>query len=189
MKNQRKSTPTNGGLKAASVFILAGFALVAGVFAYVKVTPMDDGKKAQTVEQTQPDESKSDIENVKPTKATTVDVQKPTYEGDELQLHPTKERVPAGQNRYLAAINGFLKNSGHPGKALSALVEGDVLVVNLSNEYNEGLSSEDETTLVNGIIATAKQFPKVNSVRFMVNGERVDTFGHLDLTQDTPVRD
>lgn len=189
MKNQRKSAPSNGGLKAASVFVLAGFALVAGVFAYVKVTPMNDGKKPDQTHETRPAVDDQDIENTKPIKETTVKVQKPTYEGDELQLHESTTKVHAGQNRYLAAINGFLGSSGHAGKANSAKVEGDVLVVDLSKEYNEGLSSEDETTLVNGIIATAKQFPKVNKVRFLVNGEPVDTFGHLDLTQDMPVRD
>lgn len=188
MKNQRKSAPSNGGLKAASVFVLAGFALVAGVFAYVKVTPMTDGKKPEVTNEATPDTSQ-DTENTKPVKESTVKVQTPTYEGDELQLHESATKVHAGQNRYLAAINGFLSGYGHAGKANSAKVEGDVLVVDLSREYNEGLSSEDETTLVNGIIATAKQFPKVNKVRFLVNGEPVDTFGHLDLTQDMPVRD
>jgi len=157
---------------------------VVGVMAYVRATPEVKGptERAEkfTTESTM-------VEKPKRTRDDSVKVMKPHYNGnDELQFEESKQPKKPSEDGPRLALNSYLKESKLPGAVTDAKIDGSVLVVNLSKEYAEGLSSDNESLLVNGFLATAKQF-KVKSVRFLVNGERLESMGHLDLTQDVPV--
>lgn len=183
MPNRRKKS-NNGPAKLGLVLSLCGAALVVGVMAYVRATPEVKGPTERAEKFTT---ESSMVEKTKANRDDSVKVMKPHYgENDELKFEETKQPKKPNEDGPRLALNGYLKETNLPGSVNSAKIEGNVLVVDLSKEYAEGLSSDNETLLVNGFLATAKQF-KVKSVRFLVNGERLESMGHLDLTQDVPV--
>lgn len=125
-------------------------------------------------------------------KKDDVTVLKPNVskEGD-ITFEKHTEKVPAGEDKYVYSINRFLQEGnlvGPAAKALSAKLNGDTLTIDFSPELLSGYSSTDEGTIVNGITTAAGQFPEVNKVQITVEGQPIDSLGHLELAQPLPIQ-
>lgn len=98
--------------------------------------------------------------------------------------------VPDKENRYLFAINAFLKAAKvtePKAKAISAVVRGKVLFIEFNEAFATGYGTEDEETLVNGVCRSAGQFSEVNQVQFMFNGKPLETLGSVELSSPLSV--
>lgn len=160
--------------------MLLGTVTVASLAAYVKNTPAsrvpvdelrasvrrDDGQERQ------------------------VRVVSPSYEGSALKLDSKSERVPAGADEILFAVNRFLeeaKVSPSQAKAQGAKLDGDLLTLDFNKPFDKRYGTEDEQTLVKGILAAASQFEGVKRVKLTVEGEALESLGNIDLTEPQPV--
>jgi hypothetical protein len=179
----------NKNILAVSLIAAGSVSLAAlGIYANnAKIKPSDLDQKNASIQTQQPlditvkpdDEKKEDVKTLKP-----------EFQGDDLKFKEGKSKVPAGEDPMVFAVTEYLKTLDampKEARALSVKVENGVASLNLSKEVPVGVSSMDEMTLVKGVLATFKQFPTVQAVKFLVEGEPVESFGHLDLTEPQPI--
>lgn len=120
-----------------------------------------------------------------PKRGNEVEVVRPRDTGEEVVNERTKVQVPEGQDPMLFAVNSFLRDSKIAPEGAQAvkatLVRGE-LTLDFNTDFDRTYGSEDERVLVDGILRSLGQFKDVRNVRFTINGEQVETLGHLDLT-------
>jgi len=71
----------------------------------------------------------------------------------------------------------------------SVRVDGDTATVDFGKEFTDGLptgSSSEMAAVYSVIDSLAFNFPQIRKVKFLVEGENVKSFGHLDLTEPLP---
>lgn len=183
---------TRNARKLGMTLLVGGITLLGVVLAYVKFSPAQnvpeaDQRAVTHVESNAPAPTKPEVptDNVK--------ILKPSYtQDDDLVYTETDRPVEKAQNRYVVAINGFLQEAKvtEPGaKALSATLEGKVLVINFTDPFGATRGTDDERTIIDGLIHVARQFPEVKSLRLLVSGSRIETLGSVDLMEDLKVQD
>lgn len=195
-KSNRKGGPNPGAL-----FLLVVGAMGAGALAmYVAGgAPMKLPENMQRTERL-PEHQKpkpTDIKSELPTstnhdeKQTSVTVLKPKYDKDgTLKFDKDQKEVQHDENPYVVALNGYLANAKiapEGSKVVNAELKGDVLVVSFSKQFDRTYGTEDEETLVNGLLTTAGQFPGVKKMLFTIEGQELETLGNVDLTQPISV--
>jgi germination protein M len=110
-----------------------------------------------------------------------------TSEGTEYTLRPILNVVPKTQAVAKAAVDALL--AGPSGdcahlatsipagtRLLGLSIRDGVATVDLSSEFGSGGSSFSENTRLGQVVYTLTQFPTVNAVRFMTDGEPVTVF-------------
>lgn len=120
----------------------------------------------------------------------TVNAPTARYQGDDLVFDQRPVRPEPGQDRMMAAVNGYLSGLSFVGKdarVKSIKIKDRIATLDFSEAIYGGYGSEDEQTLVKGILETMSQFKNVGWVKFTVGGEPLDSLGHLDLSDPQPV--
>jgi spore germination protein GerM len=115
----------------------------------------------------------------------TAQVLTPRYKGDDLTFTREKRNVPADEDAKTFALREFLKKANvTPAgtRLLSVSVSGGVATLSFNKNLYGGYGSDDERTLINGIAEVLKQFPDVKKAVLVVDGEAVDSLGHLEIT-------
>lgn len=143
-----------------------------GVAAYVKLAPA----------------------NVVPNEPVTTEEQEggagvqlltPYYVDNELRFKQEQTEVPANVDPKVFAVNRYLRTAKpvpHDAELVSCTVEGSVATLDFNAAFGISYGTDDESTVVNGILATMGQFPDVSYVKFLVEGRELETLGNLDLT-------
>ena len=111
-------------------------------------------------------------------------VMKPEYQGDELVFKTTTEKTPEGEDARKYAVREYLKSiSAIPkeAKLLDCTVSNGIATLNFNSAFAAGYGTEDERTIVEGILTVLGQFDDVEGVIFHVDGQPVDTLGNIDL--------
>ena len=178
LKTNRKST--------SPILWVGGcaLALFGGLVAYVKGTgatdvPVNEQRVATKNEPTTRKQQQPETENGK------VKVLTPSYSGEKLELKGKEIDPIPNENQIVTAVNGYLdsaKITPKGARLASAKMDGDLVILNFSSEFETTYGSEDEKTLVQGIVASVKQFKGANMVLFQVDGHELETLGHIDLT-------
>ena len=105
-----------------------------------------------------------------------------------------EERVIKGRNLYKAALNALIE--GPTDSSLSKTIPEGVKVLNISKnndtiqvDFSEEIAknhwggSSGERLTVYSVVYTLTQFKGVKQVKFLIEGEEVETLvGHMDLT-------
>lgn len=192
----RARPKSNPGLRSAAFLIWGGAACLAGFFAYARFgpgnrVPADEIKKIDVSSPAaRPDSATAPVET--PNAPDEVTVNTPVDNNGTLSFKGEKVKVPAGANRYAAAVDGFLsraKIAPSGSKVVSAVVDDrGILTLSFSKQFDTTYGTEDERTIVEGILEAVRQFKEVASVRFQVLGKPLETLGSIDLTEDQPVR-
>ncbi len=115
-----------------------------------------------------------------------VNVPKPDYEGNELVLKDNLKNPPADEDPLKFAVNEYLDQiPSVPREARVTEVvkrENGLVELHFTPDLIAGYGSEEERTIIQGILKAAGQFEDVRQVQFMVEGQPLDSLGHLDLT-------
>lgn len=120
----------------------------------------------------------------------SVTVLKPHYEDDKLLFNKEEHPVPEGVNAMVFSVNQFLEKSQvapKDARAVSCSVKDGVATIEFSKAFDRTYGTEDEHTLLDGILTTMGQFGEVESVQFDVEGQPLETLGNVDLTTPQPV--
>lgn len=167
-KQKSPATSTLGLLFAVGILGLVG------LIAYLRLTPA-----AQI-----PDELKR-ADKRKVTAYT------PVPDGSDVKLQPREVDVPERASPIVTAVNAFLTESNivpTDARAIGAEIRNGTLHLGFSPAFARTHGSDDEKTLIDGLIATVKQFPEVQRLSLEVDGKPIETLGNVDLTDGLEVR-
>lgn len=123
-----------------------------------------------------------------PAQAVTVLV--PEFVNGELRFKEIREQVAPGQPPEVFAVNAFLKETGFvppKARAVSVTVDRGLATVTFTPEFEATYGTEDEQTLVNGILKALGQFKNIQKVSMRVGGHPLDTLGSIDLSEPQDV--
>lgn len=173
----------NGVIGALLVVGLVGGVMVG---AYVVNTPNaqrvpDELRKAPLTE--------PDVEVSRPA-GTKPHTFQPELRGGDLYLNPRSTEIPEGVDPKVFVVNEFLnltEIAPAGSKLLGVDVRDGVAYLDFNREFDSTYGSQEEQVLVNGILALMAQFPGVERVQIQIQGEPMETMGHLDLSEPQPV--
>lgn len=164
-----------------------GVAIVGSVLGYVKFAPADriplDQRRGSLAGRTAQ-------ETAAQPRSDTVQVPVPRYVDGDLQFERRPVQARPGADHYALAINEFLKEARltpSGARVLSTSLRDGNLLVDFSKEFDQTYGTEDEQTLVNGILTALGQFREVSTVELRVEGKEIETLGNIDLTAPLPV--
>lgn len=117
----------------------------------------------------------------------SVQVPEPQYNGNDLDLDQSNTKTPpSNEDPIKFAVNSYLDQiPGVPsaGRVVDVVKKENGLVeLHFAPDIIAGYGSEEERTIVQGILKTVGQFEDARQVFFMVEGEPLESLGHLDLT-------
>lgn len=164
--------------KSPVVPILLLCAIVAaGAVAYIKLAPADEVPREVQVEQQ--------------TGGAGVHLLTPYYADHELKFSTEPVKVPKGTDARVFAVNQYLRNTKFvPAEAVvkGVTVDNGTAKLDFTEAIIGGYGTEDESTVINGILAVMGQFKDVNYVQFLVDGKPIDSLGgNLELVDPLPV--
>lgn len=119
----------------------------------------------------------------------SVIVYQPKFE-DDLRFESRRELPPASADRMVYAVNAYLKEANlapEGAAAKSCRLEGRTAVLDFTAPFRSTYGTEDERTLIEGILREMGQFREVDDVRFLVEGKPIETLGNIELTDPQPV--
>lgn len=114
----------------------------------------------------------------------------PHYEGNDLKLHPGITKPAPDQDARVFAVNEYLTGLKVVPKAARATkceIKDGVATIDFTPEFETTYGTEDEQTILKGLLTTMAQFKGVEKVRFTVQGHTLETLGNVDLTEPQPV--
>lgn len=111
----------------------------------------------------------------------------PKMEGDDLVFEEQRATLPAAVDPMVYAVNDYLSQLEvvpKEGRVESCRVGADkVAILDFTPAFAEGgYATEDEMTVVRGILRVMGQFPEVDFVKFTVEGQPLETLGNIDLS-------
>lgn len=188
MSKRRASNPKGGaGAKGVWFLFFLGVCVVGGLAAYLQTTPDARAMPVSERRLTRGDEPPPEAPDVQVSAQPKgeVEVLHPEYVDGELRYTKSNARTPAGQDPHVYAVNEFLGATGlvpAGARALSCRIAGAVATLDFSPEFDQTYGTEDERTIVDGVLRAMGQFPGVRFVQFHVRGKPMETLGNLDLT-------
>jgi len=102
-------------------------------------------------------------------------------------------KFPPGVDHRVYLVNDFLgqlhgKGLGNPdAKAIGIDVRDGTAYLDFNRAFDESTGSNDEGTILNGILLALGQYPDINQVQFEVEGKPMESLGNVDLTTPQPV--
>lgn len=175
MRSKRRNLRPLLGLIAASALGVTALAI------YVKFTPANVVPESQrkTVRQEQ-----------REPRADKVVVYKPTYVDQELVFQESEKTVPKGEDRVVYAVNALLESipAVEKGARLrSVKVVGHMAELDFTTAFETTYGTDDERTILNGILTVLGQFPEIETARFLVDGHPIESLGNVELVDPQPV--
>jgi hypothetical protein len=151
--------------------------VTAGAVAYIKMAPADEVPREIQVEQQ--------------TGGEGVHLLTPYYADHELKFSTEPVKVPKGTDPRVFAINQYLRNTkfvSADAMVKSVSVSNGTAELDFTEQIIGGYGTEDESTVINGILAVMGQFKDVEYVKFLVDGKPIDSLGgNLELVDPLPV--
>ena len=179
----------------ATIVLLAAATLTSA--CTTETTPPDTARPDRSTPTAVATSPASESTRVDEEGSTTVDVW--FHYGDKLFV--TQREVPetravgaAAVEALLARPSEFEANAGlgtaiDPETELLDLVVVDgIATIDLSSDFDSGGGSLEEQMRVAQVVYTLTQFPTVQGVEFMIEGEAVTSFGSHGLVMDDPQR-
>ncbi len=164
--------------------LLAGLGL-AGIATYVQSAP---GSKQNPI-------LKPETPIQRPTNQSTDTVNDPAPLKEQVSVQSIKQtetgyelfgsvKVSAKEPE-LGALNAMLRTLGYKEFNFVdfQLSEDGAATLDVSSGIRNGFSSGEESDFVKALQVCLGQFPKVKSVVLKVDGEKLDTLGHLELSE------
>ena len=160
------------GDKSLLVSVLLVCAVVAvGVAAYVKYAPAD--KVVNQVKNEEPEQL-----------GGGVTVLTPYYAEDELKFTEKQVDVPPDADPMVFAVNTYLRTTTivpKDAQVNTVTVDEGIATLDFKAAFETTYGTFDESTVINGILATMGQFEDVSFVKFTVEGRQLETLGNMEL--------
>ncbi|MBI5708043.1 MAG: GerMN domain-containing protein [Armatimonadetes bacterium] len=179
-KLKRKTARTPGVL----VLMLVAAAVVAGLAAYVKLTPAD--RVPEALKRVRPSEKVRPKQPSTEAPAPQIVVASPLTQDPDTGWEAVAITVQPGEDPKVAAINAYFRlivNLDPEAKALAVDVRDGTAHVDLNEAFRAGLGSLEEALFVKGLRATLGQFEDVFQIELFVSGERLQDLGHIDISE------
>ena len=181
------------------VLFLISLGAVVALARYVqmghRLVPQDERRQTAADQTSEPIVRPSRGHRETPRRPLTDDqsgpfVFKPSMEGGKLTFEKEPVTVPDDEDPKVYVLNQFLQESKivQPNaRLLSVDLHDGVAALSFTQEMDQTYGTDDESTLLNGILANMGQFPEVKSVLFYAQGKQIDTFGDVDLSEKQDV--
>lgn len=165
------------GDKSLVVSVLLVCAVIAvGVTAYIKYAPADK------------------VVNEKPTETQEVGggvrILTPYYADGDLKFSDKSVEVPRDTDPMVFAVNSYLRSAPpvpKDAKLNKVTLERSIAVLDFNEAFNYSYGTMDESTVINGILATMGQFSQVQFVKFTIEGQPLESLGNLELVDPLEV--
>ncbi len=148
-----------------------------GAVAYIKMAPADEVVR--------------EAQNEQQVGGEGAHILTPYYTDDhELKFRSEPVVVPKDVDPHVFVVNKYLRDTPFIPKDAelkTCTIEGDTATLDFNSAFYTSYGTEDESTVINGILAVMGQFKDVSFVRIIVDGKPIDTLGNLELTDPLPV--
>ena len=185
-------------MKLKSILVLALTLLCAMVLAGCDEQKQGEAGSKTVVSSSSGSSSSSSSSSQSGSKAQLVNIK--VYYPDEnaTGLVAVEKSIKDTDNKYQAAVEALMAGTdkkglanGFPKKAklLQVTVSGKVAKVDFSRELQKNFvgGSTGEEMLVGSVVNTLTEFPEIQKVQILVDGQEVETLsGHMDLSQPLP---
>lgn len=122
-----------------------------------------------------------------------------SIEKDRAVLQPASVTVPPQENPVESALKMLFMQGDKPSAAnpipkgtrlLALKIKDNLATINLNRKFQENFQggTEGEGLTIGAICRTLAQFPKIKRVQILVEGEKIDTLGNIDLSEPLDVR-
>lgn len=169
-------------LKPVLALLVASGGLVAGLFAYIKFSPASRVPEAE-----RRSEARESARKAEPTKVV---VFRPKYVDRDLEFDESERSVPVGQDPVVFAVNAYLDEAAitpKEARLLTCRIEDGLATLDFAPSFNQTYGTDDERTLLEGILTVAGQFPAIRTVRFLAGGKPIETLGNVEILEPQPV--
>ncbi|HEY3298586.1 MAG TPA: GerMN domain-containing protein [Armatimonadota bacterium] len=182
-----------------SIPIIVSLILISGAAAGIYVVQRFSAPKVETVKPIPtPQVPSPSPENKPEVKSEPVKIYRVVVKGDEPKLQSVEVEPIAGKTPAESAILQMLKegdgaSSANPiprgTKLRHFSIKNGLATVDFSKEFRDNFNggSEGESLTVDAILRTLGQFPEIKQVQLLVEGQPLDTLGHLDLSNPLDV--
>lgn len=185
-------------MKLKSILVLALTLLCAMVLAGCDEQKQGEAGSKTVVSSSSGSSSSSSSSSQSGSKAQLVNIK--VYYPDEnaTGLVAVEKSIKDTDNKYQAAVEALMAGTDKKGlanvfpkkaKLLQVTVSGKVAKVDFSRELQKNLvgGSTGEEMLVGSVVNTLTEFPEIQKVQILVDGQEVETLsGHMDLSQPLP---
>ncbi len=104
---------------------------------------------------------------------------------------PEAGREEGIDSRAASALNGILDgmpNIPAGADVASVKVNGGLAMVDFTPEIQKGYGSSEESELINGLLKGLAEFDQIQRAQFSVQGQPLESLGHLELLEPVDVR-
>lgn len=185
-------------MKLKSILVLALTLLCAMVLAGCDEQKQGEAGSKTVVSSSSSSGSSSSSSSQSGSKAKLVNIK--VYYPDEnaTGLVAVEKSIKDTDNKYQAAVEALMAGTEKKGlanvfpkkaKLLQVTVSGKVAKVDFSRELQKNFvgGSTGEEMLVGSVVNTLTEFPEIQKVQILVDGQEVETLsGHMDLSQPLP---
>ena len=185
-------------MKLKSILVLALTLLCAMVLAGCDEQKQGEAGSKTVLSSSSSYSSSSSSSSQSGSKAQLVNIK--VYYPDEnaTGLVAVEKSIKDTDNKYQAAVEALMAGTEKKGlanvfpkkaKLLQVTVSGKVAKVNFSRELQKNFvgGSTGEEMLVGSVVNTLTEFPEIQKVQILVDGQEVETLsGHMDLSQPLP---
>lgn len=182
-------------MKLKSILVLALTLLCAMVLAGCDEQKQGEAGSKTVVSSSSGSSSSSSSSSQSGSKAQLVNIK--VYYPDEnaTGLVAVEKSIKDTDNKYQAAVEALMAGTEKKGlanvfpkkaKLLRVTVSGKVAKVDFSRELQKNFvgGSTGEEMLVGSVVNTLTEFPEIQKVQILVDGQEVETLsGHMDLSQ------
>lgn len=186
-----KRTATRGPSKATLLLIaLLALAAVGALAHYVqsghdKVLKADYQAKSDGPEPKQAQQPRRQRQSESTQSSNAVTLFRPRWDNNDLQFDEDRVQIPDDEDPRIYAINQYLaisKAAPPEAKLDSITVKNGIADLYFNSSMPTSLGGDDEVMMLRGIERTLGQFPEIEKIRFYVGGQKLDTFGNVDLS-------
>lgn len=185
-------------MKLKSILVLALTLLCAMVLAGCDEQKQGEAGSKTVVSSSSGSSSSSSSSSQSGSKAQLVNIK--VYYPDEnaTGLVAVEKSIKDTDNKYQAAVEALMAGTDKKGlanvfpkkaKLLQVTVSGKVAKVDFSRELQKNFvgGSTGEEMLVGSVVNTLTEFPEIQKVQILLDGQEVETLsGHMDLSQPLP---
>ncbi len=185
-------------MKLKSILVLALTLLCAMVLTGCDEQKQGEAGSKTVVSSSSGSSSSSSSSSQSGSKAQLVNIK--VYYPDEnaTGLVAVEKSIKDTDNKYQAAVETLMAGTDKKGlanvfpkkaKLLQVTVSGKVAKVDFSRELQKNFvgGSTGEEMLVGSVVNTLTEFPEIQKVQILVDGQEVETLsGHMDLSQPLP---